>query len=299
MALQVSDGLTDNSILDLSGAVDPSATKPTMPIILQYAQHLAAWPRAHTAPSDNLPLALVLRSMCQSRPCPKKVMLAALDAIYFHNGGWPNSSTLYGIGSIAPNLPIATIVEEIQSIFEQASTDLVAGLGVAAPQSRICLVHGCIAANEQPIVSFQIQQKASSLDEGYEAVEPADVVSGYESALGVDPDSVKTLHWLWRLQDDEDSTGVAWDIVTVGPLTLRAYVTTQQQYEPGWLVVCWVGFVLRLLAFIVFDVVGGSLSTKCEYEGAEGREEVEVLFLECFSSRWTWGVLVGLIGADI
>ena len=87
-------------------------------------------------------------------------------------------------------------------------------------------------------------------------------------------------------------------MASVGSLTLRVYVTTRQEYEPYWLMLCWLGFGLRLVIFLAFDVLAGSMTTKCEYNGEEGNAEVEVLYLECFASKFTWLLLAILILVD-
>ena len=128
---------------------------------------------------------------------------------------------------------------------------------------------------------FLIQNTTAPLLPGYEAIDSADVVSTYDN-------SSSSFHWLWRLQDDSLGAGVAWDVASVGSLTMRVYVTTRQEYEPYWLMLCWLGFGLRLAIFLAFDVLAGSMTTKCEYNGEEGNAEVEVLYLECFASKFTW-----------
>ena len=121
------------------------------------------------------------------------------------------------------------------------------GESITVRQPRTCFIHGCIQEQKEPLVRFLIQNTTAPLLSGYEAIDSADVVSTYDN-------SSSSFHWLWRLQDDSLGAGVAWDVASVGSLTLRVYVTTRQEYEPYWLMLCWLGFGLRLAILLAFDV---------------------------------------------
>jgi len=258
-------------------------------VLTGFMKYLNTWDAAQLPPSANPALALALYQVCETRACPVSVRIAAATALVEHNSEnvlkpWPEGPSRYGPGSVAPNLPAIKAVDETVSALQAHALNV---FNFNLKQQRTCFVHGCIQANDEDLVKFEIQDTGAPLHSGYETISSKEVVSTYDS------DS-STFHWLWRLQSDSEGKGVAWDLATVGPRTLRVYVITRQEYEVQWLALCWFGFILRLLTFIVFDAIAACMETKCECNG----EEVSVQYLECFASRHTWVALACLCLLD-
>ena len=135
-----------------------------------------------------------------------------------------------------------------------------------------------------------------------------------------------TLHWLWRLQGDEEQNfdGVTFDLLNIGNSTVKVYCKTLQQYESGWLALCWLIFGVRLALTFLFDGLLVMTTIRCEassdsatsalemssdefkrldtnQDGALTNQEFEgqeVAFFECMSSVWLWVLLAAFFLLD-
>ena len=238
-------------------------------------------------------LALSLYHVCLAQGCPTSVLLAAAQAIASHNADPepPYTAPRYGPGSYAANLPSAqtmttAIINKATSEFTES---IFSSMGVSQP--RECMVHGCIQEDDTKIIKIEMttddgntedasRRKSKGGSAGSAAlagqilrgrgsegnaigdfthVQPEDIIAEYTA-------DTPTLHWLWRLQGDEEHNwdGVSFDLLKIGNSTVRVYCKTLQQYEPGWLTLCWLIFGVRLALLILLDGILVSTTIRCE-----------------------------------
>jgi len=283
------------------GIVDSTISKSGIDGFALYNNfnHLTQWQAPNRDPADNVALPLALWAVCKKKQCPDSVLIAAANGIAGHNVD-PESgkSPRYGLGTLAPNLPSTSdMANYIRETFFAPKV-------VAATQARTCMVHGCLAAASDRIMTISVGKATEGnvvtlpgTDKKFVKVSTDDIKKNYKTR-GAD---AKTLHWLWRLQSaagavEGNHDGVAFDLYTIGTATTRVLVQTKQQYEASWLNLCWFIFVGRVLLFMLVDCGAGSTTIVCRREGST--DEAELDFFECCPSRQTYVTLFLLTVLD-
>jgi len=190
------------------------------------------------------------------------VQLATIQAIHGHNGAYSANNTganVYGRGSVAPNLPISSdMIMDLDQRIMKSKLESIIPSWLTGGQLRTCYAHGCVGADAEAVVQLIVRVNTSSVlleDDGYEGVLAADVLQGYTEG--------NTLHYLWRLQLNPESTGVYFNIFCEGGHCYTMRVKTKQAYEALYMTLTWIGFAIRMLLFVVSDVYFGNLTCKC------------------------------------
>ena len=275
--------------------VDSTGIDGKPEVMSDYLDRLATWigtPEKFQEPSQAVTVALALYYACMARSCPLSVQQAAANAVSGHNRELGSDVVpRYGVGSYAANLQAANFTSEIVSrVFDDS--DFVSVLSsFKISQPRECMVHGCIKEDDTKIIQVVtvtdnddgedtsrrkkggggstgttilagviLRNGGSNGPSGdFTQVEPGDIVDAYIS-------DTSTLHWLWRLQGDEEAEweGVKFKLLKIGGTTVWVYCRTLQQYESSWLALCWILFGVRLALLIFIDGILMSTTIKCQ-----------------------------------
>ena len=280
-------------------------------------------PRNDPDHSIGVALALSLYKVCVKYNCPLSAIRAAAAAIPAHNTDIHTSLTpRYGLGTLSPYLPQAkTLNGEVRKRaikavgLQRPDTNQVhlwrpiALQGANNKQQRICMLHGCIAAGTEEIIT--VQEEDTDLTETqhgaltqYMKKQFVHLRAREVAQAGDGSNDNTTLHWLWRLQDAEPSgngqsrDGVSFDVFSIpNDRRLRVYVITKQVYEASWYTLTLVMFGMRLFLYLLVDCFCLAITVHCKEEDIEG-DTLCVDFLECVPSIWTHTIVWSMLLLD-
>jgi len=155
------------------------------------------------------------------------------------------------------------------------------------------MAQGCVQASNDKLIQLKIRSAGDGGRKNYVDVSPKAIINAYK------PDSAyfepKTLHWLWRLQTTAEvpPEGARFELYRIGNLTMEVTVTTQQDYEPIWHVMCWGLFAIRMCLYIFVECYAMSTVLECN-RGPNDVDAAQISFFECHATLKTF-VFIALL----